>query len=1449
MTTTHSLQISISGDIWWDGFTAEVTLKNNSSQDLESWSYSFDSPHLINTTPWGAEITSVVLPEGLTRYTLSGKDWGASIPAGKSITVGFNGTQGISLGTEGQLTAQDLMKPSASFSEQSGANEQDRPEVFSEAFNTETDSVEGSSDGMPSEVMPSTEMSSHQSMDQDMHAHDMHSNADAGDYIDITSWGTFHGSNHNSEHNELVGGRTAITTEALVAYNGLRNFAGLEAVELETVGKWAFANQLTNNSQGWGNDETGVGLWYAMQGAKVAWIADALYKPQILADIQRTARLGSEADVMAMVREFGHEGFADYLETSGVQTAFINTLKMEPHYGGWMHGRTHGFLNIEDVAIAHDINHLTVLSWDQEQPFMNDTFDWPQWPALDVTNATVINYYQGIVALGDPLSQNLEALPSSKGATANTKAIEENSQGGSSPIAEGSVMENPMDTSSDEGVDQGMHAHEMHSGVANIAPLTEQSATDQQAQIEVLNEASNEELNSMNMPSEVMPSTEMSSHQSMDQDMHAHDMHSNADAGDYIDITSWGTFHGSNHNSEHNELVGGRTAITTEALVAYNGLRNFAGLEAVELETVGKWAFANQLTNNSQGWGNDETGVGLWYAMQGAKVAWIADALYKPQILADIQRTARLGSEADVMAMVREFGHEGFADYLETSGVQTAFINTLKMEPHYGGWMHGRTHGFLNIEDVAIAHDINHLTVLSWDQEQPFMNDTFDWPQWPALDVTNATVINYYQGIVALGDPLSQNLEGLSNGGAVTPDPLGFQDPFMPDPAPQESAPDEVQAPYPELLEAVVGDGNEPAPEASQPNQAATTAIPPENSAEMNGGLEVEVSGSIWWEGFTAELAVKNTGSADLEHWSFSFDSPHGIQGQPWGAEVTSIELANGLVRHTISGAEWGSSIRAGETIKVGFNGIQGHSIGTSGDLTEGLLFHSAVVNGLSGSEQQDVPNAPAIPEPQETISANSASDPVRMPSADQASYQKALELSLLFYEANRSGDLDEASNRIPWRGDSGLNDGRDGIYFGDSAPANLQSGVSLDLTGGYHDAGDHVKFGLPLASTLSTLAWGGIEFADGYQIAGQTDELLSTVKWGTDYLLKAHQVDSNGKTEFFIAQVGDGQADHALWSSPESQSIPRPALAITAEKPGSDVAAASAAALASASVLFRDNGEIAYADQLLSNAQSLFDFAVTYQGKYSDSIPSVQPFYNSWSGFQDELAYGGLWLARGLEAAGQDGSGYQLEAQDRYHSLIGGLNKAWAPNWDDASYGTAVMLAKDLNDQRALGDVSSWLDSWVSGEQGPQITEGGLRFVDQWGSLRYSANTAMLAGVVADSITNPGGAYSELAVNSIDYILGDNPRESSYIVGFGENSPQQPHHRAASGVGWDEFNSSEANEYVLYGALVGGPNSADDFAYNDQRWDYISNEVAIDYNSGLTGALAFAAQNSSEFG
>ena len=83
------LDVNIAGNIWWGGFTAEVTITNTTGRDLDAWSYTFDSPHQLNSAPWGAQLEAESLENGLTRYTLSGSSWGAAIPAGGSITVGF----------------------------------------------------------------------------------------------------------------------------------------------------------------------------------------------------------------------------------------------------------------------------------------------------------------------------------------------------------------------------------------------------------------------------------------------------------------------------------------------------------------------------------------------------------------------------------------------------------------------------------------------------------------------------------------------------------------------------------------------------------------------------------------------------------------------------------------------------------------------------------------------------------------------------------------------------------------------------------------------------------------------------------------------------------------------------------------------------------------------------------------------------------------------------------------------------------------------------------------------------------------------------------------------------------------------------------------------------------------------------------------------------------------
>ena len=62
-----------------------------------------------------------------------------------------------------------------------------------------------------------------------------------------------------------------------------------------------------------------------------------------------------------------------------------------------------------------------------------------------------------------------------------------------------------------------------------------------------------------------------------------------------------------------------------------------------------------------------------------------------------------------------------------------------------------------------------------------------------------------------------------------------------------------------------------------------------------------------------------------------------------------------------------------------------------------------------------------------------------------------------------------------------------------------------MDLVGGYYDAGDHVKFGLPMAFTVTMLSWSLLEYGANVADAGELAHALESIKWGTDYFIKAH--------------------------------------------------------------------------------------------------------------------------------------------------------------------------------------------------------------------------------------------------------------------------------------------------------------------------------------------------------
>ncbi|MGD9200766.1 MAG: glycoside hydrolase family 9 protein [Chitinispirillia bacterium] len=444
--------------------------------------------------------------------------------------------------------------------------------------------------------------------------------------------------------------------------------------------------------------------------------------------------------------------------------------------------------------------------------------------------------------------------------------------------------------------------------------------------------------------------------------------------------------------------------------------------------------------------------------------------------------------------------------------------------------------------------------------------------------------------------------------------------------------------------------------------------------------------------------------------------------------------------------------------------------------------------------------------------------------------YAEALQKSIFFYECQFSGEK-PSWNRVEWRATTDLDDGKD---------------VGKDLSGGWYDAGDHVKFGFPMAATATLLAVGVIEFEEGYVKSKQMKHILNNLKFVCDYFVKCHTT----KNEFW-GQVGKGHVDHAWWGPAECMPMKRPSYKIDASNPGSDLAGGTAAALAASSIVFRKHGSQEYADNLLKHAKELYEFADKYRGVYHESITDATTFYRSWSGYHDELVWGAIWLYMAT-----DDKSY-LDKAETYYDSLGNEGQSqfkkykWTHCWDDKGYGCYVYLAKITGKSRYKEDSQRWLDYWSpkAEVEGIKYTPGGLAWLDTWGALRYAANSALFSFIYSNYLKENGSSvlaknYHDFAVKQINYALGDNPADRSYVCGFGKNPPINPHHRTAHGSWSNSLQRPKNNRHILYGALVGGPDQSG--KYTDDRSNFITNEVACDYNAAFTGALAAMTQ---EFG
>ena len=430
------------------------------------------------------------------------------------------------------------------------------------------------------------------------------------------------------------------------------------------------------------------------------------------------------------------------------------------------------------------------------------------------------------------------------------------------------------------------------------------------------------------------------------------------------------------------------------------------------------------------------------------------------------------------------------------------------------------------------------------------------------------------------------------------------------------------------------------------------------------------------------------------------------------------------------------------------------------------------------------------------------------LPSNSPTNYKEVLRLSLLFYEAQRSGRL-PVDNRIPWRGDSALED-------------KGQNGE--DLTGGYYDASDFVKFGFTMAFTTTILSWGFLAYDDAYKKADQYHHGLNAIKWASDYFIKCHVSPYE-----FYGQVGDFAIDHKFWGRPEELNMTRPAYKIDIKHPGADLAGEVAAALAASALVFK-NIQKDYYNLAVRHAQELYKFAVNYPGFYHEVIPGAKSFYQS-TGFGGELTWAALWLYKAtldkkyLQDAELFYIKFKLKGRpdEFYHSK--------------KTAGIQILLAEATGKAEYLNAAETFCNyAFYKQKRTPK----GLIYVEKMGTLSHAANIAFVC-LQAAGLNISTSTYVNFAREQMSYILSSTGR--SFVVGYGENYPKKPHHSASScpdqpsPCGWDAYKSKEVNPKVLYGALVSGPDQNDH--YEDIRDEFLYNEVTLDYNCGFQSTIA----------
>jgi hypothetical protein len=415
-----------------------------------------------------------------------------------------------------------------------------------------------------------------------------------------------------------------------------------------------------------------------------------------------------------------------------------------------------------------------------------------------------------------------------------------------------------------------------------------------------------------------------------------------------------------------------------------------------------------------------------------------------------------------------------------------------------------------------------------------------------------------------------------------------------------------------------------------------------------------------------------------------------------------------------------------------------------------------------------------------------------------------------------------------------------DGVIVDDGARPPYRNAKSVDVEGGWHDAGDYIKF---VGTTSYVLA---VELMalrdDGAALGAPGKELAGELRWGLDWLLK---MVAGAEP---LHQVG-GEGDHdADWRIPEGDTA-RPIAAYDARPVfrmakgrGRNVLGRSAAAFAFGAQVYA--ADEAYSRRLLAAARSTYALAKARPGVQNPDPPD---YYPEKAG-EDDLVLGAAALARLTGEASYSSDAYAFGTR---LTPMPGTTVGWGSVDALALLEAARAFPPGSHERselaRQLAALAAPIAATATNPVGPGGAFGYALPTFNNGSVAESLGAAVTC--LASRRLNGTAGCDVVARRQLHWMLGENPFGVSFLIGAGTAFPQNLHH--SFGL---------AAHVTVAGAIAGGPTSVhileesklplppktdpyspwstEDLLYEDKTEDYVCNEPAIDFAAALVLTL-----------